>query len=316
MAVLDPDKQQSTFDARLNENILTALHVRGNLPTEGDDENKPIKLSLVDIGLVSCYNIGIDEAKIQTTQFDLLEAASKKPRKISYIPPGVTTPITICVTPKIRAINIGTNIGDSLSVLNANKTNTAIRSILEETAALLEDSSNRISPTDRRVIQELYDQCREMHANKTYLTENEGDYCAFHARFALLCDKTGMTTMFHCRSGTNRTSRAVEEAKLLAAEIDDNIIKESQGRLLQKDLVPISGKLSTARQRTAAAFFTGVGTQDMQQVNSGDPGSLQHHLVKKRIPNENEAIKKYQGVYGDPLKALKKLYFIFFSPPK
>ena len=314
MAVLDPTKQQSTFDARLNENILTALYARGNLPSEGNDENEPIKLSLVDIGLVSNYSIGINEASIQTTQFDLLKKASEKPRKISYTPPGAKTPITIYVIPKIRAINIGTNFGDSLYPPNTEETDAAIRSILNETAVLLEDSSAEITPINRRVIQELYDQCREMHANKTYLTENEGDYCAFHARFGLLCDKTGITPMYHCKSGTNRTSRVIEEIKYLAAEIENNIAKESLGQLLQKNLVPTSGKLSPAAQKRAAAFFLGVGTQDMQQINSGEQGSMQYYFITKRIPNEKEAIKKYQGAYGDSFKALRKIYNIFLPP--
>lgn len=75
MAVLDPTKQQSTFDARLNENILTALHARGKLPTEGNNEKNPIQLSLVDIGLVSNYEWSLSEGKIQTAQFDLVSKA-------------------------------------------------------------------------------------------------------------------------------------------------------------------------------------------------------------------------------------------------
>ncbi|MCX6958214.1 MAG: hypothetical protein NT164_06740 [Verrucomicrobiae bacterium] len=314
MAVLDPIKQESTFDARLNENILMALYARGKLPMEENNENDPIALSLVDIGLVSNYSSGVNESGIQTAQFDLLKKASEKPRKISYTPPGAKTPITIHVIPKIRAINIGTNFGDSLYPPNTEETDAAIRSILNETAVLLEDSSAEITPINRRVIQELYDQCREMHANKTYLTENEGDYCAFHARFGLLCDKTGITPMYHCKSGINRTSRVIEEIKYLAAEIENNIAKESLGQLLQKNLVPTSGKLSRAAQKTAATFFLGVGTQDMQQINSGEQGSMQYYFITKRIPNEKKAIKKYQGAYGDSFKALRKIYNIFLPP--
>lgn len=317
MAVLDPTKQESTFDARLNENILTALYTRnGKLPEKGNDEKNPIELSLVDIGLLSCYSVGINEVDLQTAQFNLIDAANGKKRAISYIPPSSNQPITIYVKPIIKAVNIGVNVGDSLSIPNANKTDSTIRSILDEATTLLENSNKTMSSTDRRVIQELYDQCKEMHAQKIYLTENEGDYCAFHARFALLCFKMGYTPMFHCRSGSNRTARGIEETKFLTAELNDNIRKEFQGHSLHKNLVRYSGKLSAARQKTAAAFFVGLGTLEVQKVNSGDSGSLQHYLIAKRIPNETDAIKKYQGVYGSLLRTFKKLYGIFIFPPK
>ncbi|HLB33082.1 MAG: hypothetical protein A3F67_08975 [Verrucomicrobia bacterium RIFCSPHIGHO2_12_FULL_41_10] len=367
VAVLDPKKQEETFNNRLNENILTALYARGELPTSSNQADHPIELSLVDIGLVSNYTTGINESAVQTAQFNLLSAANGKTREISYTPPNSSEPIKIYITPKIRALNIGTNFGDSLNPPNADQTDATIRSVLEETAAFLEDSSKSISPTDRRVVQELYNQCKEMHDQKIYLTENNGDYCAFHARFGLLCYKIGITPMIHCKSGTNRTSRAIEETKFLAAEIDDNIAKDFnletkietgdlsqytlspnvfsepsrtvkvchgsaktileqnpyeissssipvsrfKGSLLKKELVPASGKLNPGRQKRAASFFLGVGTQEMQKLNCGDIGSLQYYFITKRIPNEQEAIKKYQGVYGDTLKSLKKIYNIF-----
>lgn len=146
-----------------------------------------------------------------------------------------------------------------------------------------------------------------MDSQRIYDTENEGDYCAFHARFNLLCYKTDITPMDHCKSGNNRTSRAVEETKFLAAEIDDNIttlLAATQANKKQptstqiSQLVPTSGKLSPKRQDAAAAFFRGVGTQEMQEVNSGRKGSREYHNVAKRIPLHPDTIKNYRGVYS------------------
>jgi hypothetical protein len=118
----------------------------------------------------------------------------------------------------------------------------------------------------------------------------------------------GMIPMIHCKSGTNRTSRAVEEAKLLIAEIDSNVQKYSEGRFLGNNLVPLWGKLDQPRERAAAAFFVGVGTQELQQTNSGDAGSSEGHSVTKRIPSFKKAIEQYKGVYADWKKALMKSY--------
>ncbi|MEI6416218.1 MAG: inositol phosphate phosphatase SopB, partial [Verrucomicrobiota bacterium] len=249
MAVLDPIKQESTFDARLNENILTALYARGKLPTEGNNENNPIQLSLVDIGLVSNYEWSLGEGKIQTAQFDLVSKANGKMRSISYTPPGATESITIHVMPQIRAVNIGTQVGDSLYNPNQAQSDAAIKLIFKEVETKLPhmekaaaqlwtwsdkpdqsmlDSDNPSNLIDQgigdskesnalllaylselktappanseslkqafqrkslelRVTKELHAQCEEMQRQRIYDTENEGGYCAFHARFNLLC---------------------------------------------------------------------------------------------------------------------------------
>ncbi len=105
---------------------------------------------------------------------------------------------------------------------------------------------------------------------KTGLNTKDGDYYAVAARVIVLCDKLGIVPNIHCKSVKDRTSRAVEESKMLAAEID------ATGE------VPTRGTLSAERQKTAEVFGQS-GNAKLQQLNTGLVGNKQGKAFNLRV---------------------------------
>ncbi|HLB32645.1 MAG: hypothetical protein A3F67_06685 [Verrucomicrobia bacterium RIFCSPHIGHO2_12_FULL_41_10] len=255
----------------------------GGQPNLGSKEN-PIKLSISDIGLLSSSFYG--EKKMQIAQFDYLSLVNNQPRPIAT-KTSEGYDITIWVKPQILAFNFGVQYLDRGRIGDATQPEICIKTNNESLDLLLGGSNgggkavdflnhpkNEALPEkEKLVISRLLDQCRTMRENGTINAENEGDYYAFAARITLLCHKIGITPMVHCKSGKDRTSRLMEETKMLSAEVSEDVS------------VPSPGRLSILRQRMAIAFALGSGNRTIQELNTGHPGNKQGWQFAQRVSN-------------------------------
>lgn len=283
---IEPSEQKAAFTNRFNEALLASVESKGLLPTTSSTD--PIKITITDIGLLS----GSIEYAMQQGQFTNLakvndETAQGVARELRYTPPNSDQEVTFFVQPTVLPFNFGARKVDkgmlalatepsswkqtnneSFDQLLGNTTSTEIGGLVAEAL----DDPNRIPPfteKEKKNIKDLAQQCRDIRKEGTINT-NDDDYYAVAARIIVLCDKLGIVPNIHCKSGKDRTSRAVEEAKMLAAEID------ATGE------VPTRGKLSAERQKIAEVFAQS-GNAKLQQLNTGLIGNKQGKSFNLRV---------------------------------
>ena len=283
---VEPSKQEAAFNKRFNEALLASLESKGLLPTASSTE--PIKITIADVGLLS----GSIEHTMQQGQFTNLakvnaQTAQGTARELRYTPPGSDQEVVFSVQPTVLAFNFGvrkldkgvlaiatepsawkqTN-NESFDQLLGSTTSKELGGLVQEALS----DANRTPPLtekDKKAIQDLAQQCRDIRQEGS-LNTNDNDYYAVAARVIVLCDKLGIVPNIHCKSGKDRTSRAVEEAKMLAAEI------EATGE------VPLRGKLSSERQAVAQVFAQS-GNAKLQQLNTGLIGNKQGKAFNLRV---------------------------------
>jgi hypothetical protein len=267
------------------------------------------------VGLVSNGWFYSSENKMKKEQFDMLDAANNNPRQVSYTDKEGKVR-QIWVKPSIDALNIGVQRGDGIleSQADRDRTKKATDSLCDKAKAYIAKGGPgcNLDVNEKKVIEDLVEQCKELVKNGKYRGENGGDYYALPARLALLADKIGMVPMIHCKSGKDRTARLIEESKFLAFQIHQNLESVSQAAsgnnetpssstTVEIPLVPNYGALDSKQKEILAQIVMHSGNQKIQELNTGVVGNKQGWQLGKRL-----------GVYGlagfNPDSELRKVY--------
>ncbi|MCX6957494.1 MAG: hypothetical protein NT164_03035 [Verrucomicrobiae bacterium] len=296
------EEQEKTFYRRFDEGLVACLESKGQLNdvVEGKknfSKQNPIDdLDIADLGFLSQFD-GEEEA-MQTRQFDMLDEVNKgEPREVKYKDPSGAEK-TIWVKPKIIAFNFGVEWGDR-GTIGRHKLPDKWRTKNDESLNALRDKAeawirSKQEDSDVEVVKELRDQIEAMRGE---LYNNSEDYYAVAARVILLSHKLGIVPKIHCKSGKDRTSRAIEAAKALVIEIQNS----ADGKTVPK---PISATPEQNRLRKMVAFNS--GSQGIQEQNTDFRGNKQYsafgfmeglsYLASKVAGYTTAAVTEYKGL--------------------
>ncbi len=153
------------------------------------------------------------------------------------------------------------------------------------------DSDARLQETQKHkelVLQEakltqLAGQVKDIWNNGNYVREGQDPY-KMVARVAMLSDALGDKTLFHCKSGKDRTGQLDAEAKYLSAVFDQT------GFIPTPDQAPLP---KTRRLRTLFALKT--GNHEMQRYNTGLAGFKLKGVPALDAQFESSALPAYRG---------------------
>lgn len=146
------------------------------------------------------------------------------------------------------------------------------------------ESNPGINPAQRRAIIELVDQTRELYVSRAYRWDDEDQY-KFAARVCLLAQMINVMPCIHCKSGKDRTSRLIEEIKLLACETRDS------------GVVPAPGPRSPTQQERTVAFALSCGNERIQELNTGYQGNKQHKALDRLVKQKSIPLQKQMEHY-------------------
>ena len=160
--------------------------------------------------------------------------------------------------------------------------------------------SSELSPDDRAQLEQqlaglekqesktrqLALQVKELWNNGNYVREGRDPY-KMAARVAMLSDALGEKTLFHCKSGKDRTGQLDAEAKYLSSVFDQT------GFIPHPDGVSLS---ATRRLRTLFALKT--GNHEMQRYNTGLAGFKLKGVPALDAQFEPSALPNYRGGSG------------------
>ena len=170
----------------------------------------------------------------------------------------------------------------------------------QQNSAQQELRSSELSPDDRAQLEpqlaglkkqeaktrQLALQVKELWNNGNYVREGRDPY-KMAARVAMLSDALGEKTLFHCKSGKDRTGQLDAEAKYLSAVFDQT------GFIPRPDGVPAP---ATRRLRTLFALKT--GNHEMQRYNTGLAGFKLRGVPALDAQFEPSALPNYRGGSG------------------
>ncbi len=132
-------------------------------------------------------------------------------------------------------------------------------------------------------ITQLADQVKTIWAKGSYVREGREPY-KMPARVVMLADALGEKTLFHCKSGKDRTGQLDAEVKYLSAVFDQT------GILPAPDQPP---RPATRRLRTLFALKT--GNHEMQRYNTGLAGFKLKGVPALDAQFERSALPTYRG---------------------
>jgi Enterobacterial virulence protein IpgD len=119
----------------------------------------------------------------------------------------------------------------------------------------------RVSESDKAIVRDLVTQIRQIASGESvYKPDGTPDVYALPARMNLLAFKLGMSPMFNCKSGKDRSGHLDLETKFLAARI------KSTGR------VPSPGELTEEEREAFSVVALKSGNLAMQRYNTGIGG--------------------------------------------
>ncbi|HEY5953598.1 MAG TPA: inositol phosphate phosphatase SopB, partial [Terrimicrobiaceae bacterium] len=119
----------------------------------------------------------------------------------------------------------------------------------------------QVSESDKAIVRDLVTQIRQIASGESvYKPDGTPDVYALPARMNLLAFKLGMSPMFNCKSGKDRTGHLDLETKFLAARI------KSTGR------VPSPGELTKEEREAFGVVALKSGNLAMQRYNTGIGG--------------------------------------------
>ena len=160
--------------------------------------------------------------------------------------------------------------------------------------------SSELSPDDRSKLEQQFAglekqesktrqlalQVKELWNNGNYVREGRDPY-KMAARVAMLSDALGEKTLFHCKSGKDRTGQLDAEAKYLSSFFDQT------GVIPHPDGVSLP---ATRRLRTLFALKT--GNHEMQRYNTGLAGFKLRGVPALDAQFEPSALPNYRGGSG------------------
>ncbi len=315
------EEHRATFNKRFDEGLVACLESKGQLHDvapggKGSSKDKPVELDIADLGFLSQFDE--EETAMQTKQFKMLDEVNNgEPREVKYKDPSGAEK-TIWVKPKVMAFNFGVEWGDR-GTIGEKKLPPGWRERNEKSLDALSEKAegwlkNNIGHKDAHVITQLKNQIKAMRtAGQLY--SNSDDYYAVAARVILLSHKIGMTPKIHCKSGKDRTSRAIEAAKALAIEIQnsagttstENIPHLSYKRQLEPgnivpEPIPATREQNTLRKKVSF----NSGNQGIQELNTDFRGNKQYsafgfmeglsYLGSKVAGYTTAAVTEYKGL--------------------
>jgi Enterobacterial virulence protein IpgD len=141
-----------------------------------------------------------------------------------------------------------------------------------------------VSESDKAIVRDLVTQIRQIASGESvYKPDGTPDVYALPARMNLLAFKLGMSPMFNCKSGKDRTGHLDLETKFLAARI------KSTGR------VPSPGELTTEEREAFGVVALKSGNLAMQRYNTGIGG---YKTVNQKLLLDRMApwlLERYRG---------------------
>ena len=160
--------------------------------------------------------------------------------------------------------------------------------------------SSELSPDDRAQLEpqlaglkkqeaktrQLALQVKELWNNGNYVREGRDPY-KMAARVAMLSDALGEKTLFHCKSGKDRTGQLDAEAKYLSAVFDQT------GSIPRPD-----GVSAPATRRLRTLFALKTGNHEMQRYNTGLAGFKLKGVPALDAQFEPSALPNYRGGSG------------------
>lgn len=305
-----------TFNKRFDEGLVACLESKGQLHDvaegeEGSSENNPIELDVADLGFLSQFDE--EETAMQTRQFEMLDKVTDQPRQITYKDPKDPSGAEkkIWVKPKITAFNFGVEWGDRGNI-GEKKLPSAWRAKNEASLNALEDKAgkwinNNSGHNDVFIVMELKNQIKMLRtAGKLY--SNSDDYYDVAARVILLSHKLGMIPKIHCKSGKDRTSRAIEAAKALAIEIQNSPKTTAYYKEHQIETGHVPAPIPATREQNTFRKKVGFnsGNQGIQELNTDFRGNKQYsafgfmeglsYLGSKVAGYTTKAVTEYKGL--------------------
>jgi hypothetical protein len=273
---LNEEEIKVGFDKRFDEGLVACLgakygleNLSTNIPTNSKDH--PIELDIADIGFLSqCKK---EEIEMQTKQFEFLDIMHEQPREVTYTNlEGKSN--TVWVKPKILSFNFGVEWGDRGAYGEKNlpdnwskKNNKNLDLLYKKTNQWIQDHSGQ--GQENRIIDRLRQQIKTM-SDEGELYNNSEDYYAVAARVILLSYNIGIIPKIHCKSGKDRTSRAIEAAKALAIEIQNS----SDGETL-----PLWKTTTQEQIELRENVGLNSGNQDIQECNTDFRGNKQYSAM-------------------------------------
>ena len=141
-----------------------------------------------------------------------------------------------------------------------------------------------VSESDKAIVRDLVTQIRQIASGESvYKPDGTPDVYALPARMNLLAFKLGMSPMFNCKSGKDRTGHLDLETKFLAARI------KSTGR------VPSPGELTKEEREAFGVVALKSGNLAMQRYNTGIGG---YKTVNQKLLLDRMApwlLERYRG---------------------
>ena len=141
-----------------------------------------------------------------------------------------------------------------------------------------------VSESDKAIVRDLVTQIRQIASGESvYKPDGTPDVYALPARMNLLAFKLGMSPMFNCKSGKDRTGHLDLETKFLAARI------KSTGR------VPSPGELTNEEREAFGVVALKSGNLAMQRYNTGIGG---YKTVNQKLLLDRMApwlLERYRG---------------------
>ncbi len=333
---------------RMLQNIIVGLDGKHMLASASVDEVSPTSYHMLSYGLLSHFKT--DESTMsdlnfqlihflntQTIPFPLSEFDSEGKEKTVYIKPVILA-LDFGVEQTTRLGVSFTEHGSSwLPGMQASslcqQTNNATLDRLLENSGLVADiltgnasettytggitfNGKILSEDDKKVTQALWQESRALRTAGRSFTDTT-DY-ALIARLIVLCDRLGIDPHIFCKSGKDRTSRAIEEAKALAITIENNLINKkaplfgthgSDADTSNEEENPYLNYLVTVINVALHA-----GNSEVQQRNTGLRGNKQFLAFEARLSppyvdahmknaleehfkcSINEIVKEYAGL--------------------
>lgn len=182
------------------------------------------------------------------------------PVKVKVVP--VNFPVNPGATGKFLNVDVGSRRART-SVLEALQTMTGSHQEGDPMGGLVAQYLRRqdVSEQDKAVVRELVEQCRHIaNGDQIFKPDGTPDFYALPARLNLLAFKIGMTPMFNCKSGKDRTGHLDLETKFLASRI------AMEGR------VPKPGLLTPSQKTAFSTIALKSGNLEMQRYNTGIGG--------------------------------------------
>ncbi|MBX9576974.1 MAG: hypothetical protein K2W97_00685 [Chthoniobacterales bacterium] len=307
-------EHQATFNKRFDEGLVACLEAKGQLHDvvqggKGNSKENPIDdLDIADLGFLSQFDK--EETAMQTRQFKMLDEVNNKPREITYKDPSGAEK-KIWVKSKIIAFNFGVEWGDRGIIGERNlppgwreKNDESLNALEEKAAAFIAANPRH---QDAHVIQQLKEQIKTIRL-KGEVYSNSDDYYAVAARVILLSYKLGMVPKIHCKSGKDRTSRAIEAAKALAIEIQNSpkVNANYGGVDMQVDTVPAPIPATPEQSTLRKKVGFNSGNQGIQELNTDFRGNKQYsafgfmeglsYLASKVAGYTTAAVTEYKGL--------------------